>query len=51
MAVANFYFAAIVTRFGLETILIYNALLLKRRIVVYHHDVDSLVEVMLLIQD
>ena len=38
-------FTAIIGRFGLETILIYTALLLKRRIVVYHHDVDSLIEV------
>ncbi|CAG7829547.1 unnamed protein product [Allacma fusca] len=38
---------AIISRFGLETILIYTGLLLKRRIVVYHHDVDSLIEFVL----
>jgi len=33
----------IIGRFGLETILIYTALLLKRRIVLYHHDAEELV--------
>jgi len=37
----------IVLRFGLETILIYTALILKKRVIVYHHDVDSLIEFVL----
>ncbi|XP_018579887.1 protein FAM45A [Anoplophora glabripennis] len=32
----------LISNFGLEIILIYNAILLKRRILIYHHDIEKL---------
>jgi len=35
----------LIKMFGLETILIYTGLLLKKRIVVYHHSLEALLKV------
>jgi hypothetical protein len=37
----------LIKMFGLATILIYTALLLKKRIVVYHHSLEALLKVSL----
>lgn len=39
------FVAELIKMFGLETILIYTALLLKKRIVVYHHSLEALLKV------
>lgn len=39
------FFIDLISSFGLDIILIFNAILLKRRILVYHHDVEKLQEV------
>jgi hypothetical protein len=39
------FIVELIKLFGLETILIYTALLLKKRIVVYHHSLEALLKV------
>jgi len=39
------FIVELIKMFGLETILIYTALLLKKRIVVYHHSLEALLKV------
>lgn len=41
----NYLWTDVISRFGLETILIYMALLMKKRVAVYHHDLMALKEV------
>lgn len=38
---------AIISKFALDTIVLLTALLRKQRIVIYHHDVDDLIKVIL----
>jgi hypothetical protein len=40
-----FLFLDIIATFGLETILIYTAVLLRKRVVVYHHNISILLKV------
>jgi hypothetical protein len=39
------FVSELIRMFGLETILVYTALLLKKRIVVYHHGLEALLKV------
>ncbi|GAB6025400.1 Protein fam45a [Chamberlinius hualienensis] len=41
---ANVGINAVINMFKLETILIYTAMLLKKRVIVYHHKLDSLLD-------
>lgn len=43
--VHSVFVVELIKLFGLETILIYTALLLKKRIVVYHHSLEALLKV------
>ncbi|KAK9496575.1 hypothetical protein O3M35_013161 [Rhynocoris fuscipes] len=43
-AYSNFKVKEMINTFGLEVILIYNALLLKRKLIVYHHNLPVLLE-------
>lgn len=46
LSLSCFYnFVDLIKLFDLETILIYNALLLKRKVLIFHHDLDQLVTV------
>lgn len=43
------FILGLIRMFGLETIVIYSVLLLKKKIIIYHHSLPSLLEVSVLL--